>query len=67
MDHLFLMLETHAQNLENEVSERTKELIDEKKRSDVLLYRMLPKQVVEKLKMGQVSIKRKEPKFSSLY
>lgn len=45
MDHVFNMLETYASTLEDEVSERTKELVEEKKKSDVLLYRMLPKWV----------------------
>uniref|UniRef100_A0A8R1E3I4 Guanylate cyclase n=2 Tax=Caenorhabditis japonica TaxID=281687 RepID=A0A8R1E3I4_CAEJA len=52
MDHVFNMLETYASTLEEEVSERTKELVEEKKKSDVLLYRMLPKTVAEKLKAG---------------
>ncbi|EGT39195.1 hypothetical protein CAEBREN_31268 [Caenorhabditis brenneri] len=52
MDHVFNMLETYASNLEEEVSERTKELVEEQKKSDVLLYRMLPKTVAEKLKSG---------------
>ncbi|EPB69338.1 hypothetical protein ANCCEY_11565 [Ancylostoma ceylanicum] len=30
-----------------------KELTEEKKKSDILLYRMLPKQVAERLKLGQ--------------
>lgn len=42
MDHIFAMLEEHAGSLEEEVNERTRELVDEKKKSDVLLYRMLP-------------------------
>ena len=45
MDHVFNMLETYAVSLEEEVEERTKELVEEKKKSDVLLYRMLPKLV----------------------
>uniref|UniRef100_A0A914YCN1 Guanylate cyclase n=1 Tax=Panagrolaimus superbus TaxID=310955 RepID=A0A914YCN1_9BILA len=53
MDHVFNMLEQYASTLEEEVEERTKELVEEKKKSDVLLYRMLPKQVAEKLKLGQ--------------
>ncbi|CAO4378687.1 unnamed protein product [Caenorhabditis nigoni] len=53
MDHVFNMLETYAQTLEEEVSDRTKELVEEKKKSDVLLYRMLPKMVADKLKLGQ--------------
>ncbi|WKX97315.1 hypothetical protein Q1695_013176 [Nippostrongylus brasiliensis] len=53
MDHVFKMLETHASTLEEEVEERTKELVAEKKKSDILLYRMLPRQVADKLKLGQ--------------
>uniref|UniRef100_A0A914C5T5 guanylate cyclase n=1 Tax=Acrobeloides nanus TaxID=290746 RepID=A0A914C5T5_9BILA len=54
MDHVFNMLEQYASNLEQEVDERTKELVAEKKKSDILLYRMLPKAVADKLKLGQV-------------
>lgn len=43
MDHVFNVMEQYAANLEQEVEERTKELLDEKKKSDILLYRMLPK------------------------
>lgn len=46
MDHVFDMLETYASTLEDEVAERTKELIEEKKKSDLLLYRMLPRFVL---------------------
>ncbi|EYC15076.1 hypothetical protein Y032_0038g3618 [Ancylostoma ceylanicum] len=53
MDHVMNMLETHASTLEEEVEERTKELIEEKKKSDMLLYRMLPREVADKLKLGQ--------------
>ncbi|WKY09207.1 hypothetical protein Q1695_001960 [Nippostrongylus brasiliensis] len=53
MDHVFNMLESYASTLEDEVAERTKELIEEKKKSDILLYRMLPRQVADKLKLGQ--------------
>ncbi|CAJ0582466.1 unnamed protein product, partial [Mesorhabditis spiculigera] len=53
MDHVLQTLEEHAESLEREVDSRTKELIDEKKKSDLLLYRMLPKQVADKLKLGQ--------------
>ncbi|CAL2045929.1 unnamed protein product [Caenorhabditis brenneri] len=53
MDHVFDMLEKYASTLEEEVSERTKELVEEKKESDVLLYRMLPKSIADKLKSGQ--------------
>ncbi|CAD5226277.1 unnamed protein product [Bursaphelenchus okinawaensis] len=53
MDHVFQILEQYAVSLEEEVEERTKELVEEKKKSDILLYRMLPKQVAERLKAGQ--------------
>ncbi|VDL70323.1 unnamed protein product [Nippostrongylus brasiliensis] len=53
MDHVFNVLEQYASNLEEEVQSRMQELTEEKKRSDVLLYRMLPRQVAEKLKLGQ--------------
>ncbi|CAJ0960984.1 unnamed protein product, partial [Mesorhabditis belari] len=53
MDHVLQTLEEHAESLEREVEGRTKELIDEKKKSDLLLYRMLPKQVADRLKLGQ--------------
>ncbi|CAI5453598.1 unnamed protein product [Caenorhabditis angaria] len=53
MDHVFSVLEKHASSLEDEVQERMKELVEEKKKSDLLLYRMLPQQVADRLKMGQ--------------
>ncbi len=43
MDYVFGMLEAYAGSLEEEVAERTKELVEEKKKSDLLLYRMLPR------------------------
>lgn len=42
MDYVFSMLEQYASSLEHEVELRTKELIEEKRKSDILLYRMLP-------------------------
>ncbi|KIH60707.1 hypothetical protein ANCDUO_09029, partial [Ancylostoma duodenale] len=53
MDHVMNTLENYASSLEAEVEERMKELVAEKKKSDMLLYRMLPKQVADKLKAGQ--------------
>ncbi|VDM57589.1 unnamed protein product [Angiostrongylus costaricensis] len=35
------------------IQARMRELAEEKKKSDILLYRMLPKQVADKLKLGQ--------------
>ncbi|KHJ99212.1 adenylate/guanylate cyclase catalytic domain protein [Oesophagostomum dentatum] len=53
IDHILSMLESHASILEEEVEARTKELIEEKKKSDLLLYRMLPRQIADRLKLGQ--------------
>lgn len=53
MDYVLNLMEQYASSLEQEVEERTRELVDEKKKSDILLFRMLPKQVVEKLKSGE--------------
>ena len=38
-----MMMEKYANHLEDLVNERTKQLEDEKKKTDSLLYRMLPK------------------------
>lgn len=46
MDHVLMMMEKYAGNLEFMVAERTKQLIEEQKKSDALLYRMLPKSAV---------------------
>ncbi|ETN75604.1 adenylate/guanylate cyclase catalytic domain protein [Necator americanus] len=47
MDHVFNVLEQYASNLEDEVQARMKELTEEKKKSDILLYRMLPSYLVD--------------------
>ena len=43
LDHMIALMEQYASNLEGLVQERTKQLLDEKKRTDTLLYQMLPK------------------------
>ncbi|PIO61917.1 adenylate/guanylate cyclase catalytic domain protein, partial [Teladorsagia circumcincta] len=53
MDHMFNMLEDYTTTLELDVEERTKQLQEEKKKADILLGRMLPRQVADRLKMGQ--------------
>ncbi|KAL3105088.1 hypothetical protein niasHT_028760 [Heterodera trifolii] len=53
MDYVFGMLEQYASSLEQEVEERTKELVEEQRKSDILLCRMLPRQVADKLKLGE--------------
>ena len=42
MDNMLKMMEKYANNLEELVAEKTKQLVDEKKKTDRLLYRMLP-------------------------
>jgi len=42
MDSVLHKLEKYADNLENIVQQRTALLIDEKHKTDTLLYRMLP-------------------------
>ncbi|KAL6738181.1 hypothetical protein Aduo_011756 [Ancylostoma duodenale] len=53
MDHMFNMLEDYTTTLELDVEERTKQLQEEKKKADILLGRMLPRQVADRLKLGQ--------------
>lgn len=52
VDTIIRKLELYAQNLESVVQTRTNELVDEKRRSDVLLKRLLPESVAERLKHG---------------
>ncbi|XP_078576323.1 atrial natriuretic peptide receptor 1-like isoform X1 [Branchiostoma floridae x Branchiostoma japonicum] len=53
MDTLLSRLEQYASNLEEMVQERTEELAVEKKKSDELLYQMLPQAVAEDLRQGR--------------
>jgi len=43
MDQMMNMMEKYASNLEDLVTERTGLLLDEKKKTEDLLHRMLPK------------------------
>jgi len=42
VDSMLKKLEKYADNLESIVEQRTAELVDEKQKTDLLLYRMLP-------------------------
>jgi guanylate cyclase len=53
MDHVLGLVEGYAGGLEREVDERSRELVGERARSDQLLNRMLPPQVVARLKAGE--------------
>ncbi|XP_067672453.1 receptor-type guanylate cyclase Gyc76C-like isoform X2 [Haliotis asinina] len=52
-DNMLAMMEKYQENLEELVEERTEQLIEEKKKTDALLHRMLPKSVSEQLKRGE--------------
>ncbi|CAG2192758.1 ANPRA [Mytilus edulis] len=52
VDNMIKILEKYANNLEEIVEVRTEALIEEKKKTDRLLYQMLPSPVAEQLKMG---------------
>ncbi|XP_002740930.1 atrial natriuretic peptide receptor 2-like [Saccoglossus kowalevskii] len=52
MDNMVLMLEKYTENLETIVADRTAQLVEEKRKTDLLLYRMLPLTVAEQLKRG---------------
>jgi len=42
MDNMLLMMEKYANNLEELVDDRTQQLVEEKKKTDMLLYSMMP-------------------------
>uniref|UniRef100_T1KKV6 Guanylate cyclase n=1 Tax=Tetranychus urticae TaxID=32264 RepID=T1KKV6_TETUR len=52
-DNMIAIMEKYAYNLEGLVQERTNQLVEEKKKTENLLLRMLPKPVAEQLKRGQ--------------
>ncbi|XP_022699690.1 atrial natriuretic peptide receptor 1-like [Varroa jacobsoni] len=51
-DNLLQRMEQYANNLESIVEEKTQSLIEEKKRTDELLYQLLPRYVADELKKG---------------
>lgn len=53
MDNMMAMMERYANNLEEIVQERTAQLSEEKKKTEVLLYRMLPPSVASQLVVGE--------------
>ncbi|XP_071507030.1 atrial natriuretic peptide receptor 1-like [Diadema antillarum] len=52
LDNLLDRMEQYATNLEALVEERTAAFLEEKKRSETLLYEVLPRSVAEQLKQG---------------
>ncbi|XP_065051020.1 atrial natriuretic peptide receptor 1-like [Rhopilema esculentum] len=53
VDNMISMMEKYTDNLEELVAERTKQLEDEKQKTDELLYSMLPRPVADVLKRGE--------------
>ncbi|KAH7942793.1 hypothetical protein HPB52_001575 [Rhipicephalus sanguineus] len=56
MDNLMALMEKYANNLEELVTERTCLLEEEKKKTEALLHRMLPKTVALQLMRGQMVV-----------
>ncbi|KAL5019921.1 hypothetical protein ScPMuIL_002813 [Solemya velum] len=54
VDTMMNRMEQYANNLEGLVEERTQAFLDEKRKSEALLYHILPRSVAEKLKNGIV-------------
>ncbi|CAG9860421.1 unnamed protein product [Phyllotreta striolata] len=54
IDDLLIRMEQYANNLEALVNEKTEELSQEKKRSEELLYQVLPRPVANQLMLGQI-------------
>ncbi|CAG9786392.1 unnamed protein product [Diatraea saccharalis] len=52
-DNMLSMMEKYASNLEELVAARTEQLVQEKRRTDDLLNRMLPRTVADALKRGE--------------
>ncbi|KAK3710027.1 hypothetical protein QZH41_012417, partial [Actinostola sp. cb2023] len=56
VDNMLRLMENYTDQLEVIVEERTKQLAEEKSRTDQLLYKMLPRSIAESLKQGQPMI-----------
>lgn len=52
-DNMIVIMEKYAYNLEGLIQERTNQLVEEKKKTENLLLRMLPKPVADQLKRGE--------------
>ncbi|RUS73138.1 hypothetical protein EGW08_019100, partial [Elysia chlorotica] len=53
LDNMLALMERYSNRLEDLVSERTLQLEEEKRKTDMLLYRMLPRKVADDLKRGE--------------
>ncbi|CAC5423154.1 Guanylate cyclase soluble subunit beta-2,Soluble guanylate cyclase gcy-31,Soluble guanylate cyclase gcy-35,Head-specific guanylate cyclase,Receptor-type guanylate cyclase gcy-28,Soluble guanylate cyclase gcy-36,Guanylate cyclase soluble subunit alpha-1,Retinal guanylyl cyclase 2,Heat-stable enterotoxin receptor,Soluble guanylate cyclase 88E,Guanylate cyclase soluble subunit beta-1,Guanylate cyclase soluble subunit alpha-2 [Mytilus coruscus] len=53
IENMIVMMEKYSNQLEELVADRTAQLEDEKRKTDALLYQMLPRKVAEDLKLGK--------------
>ncbi|XP_048584263.1 atrial natriuretic peptide receptor 1 isoform X2 [Nematostella vectensis] len=53
VDNMLRLMENYTEQLETIVDERTRQLADEKAKTDELLYKMLPRYIAESLKRGE--------------
>ncbi|XP_071104454.1 atrial natriuretic peptide receptor 1-like [Haliotis cracherodii] len=54
LDNMLMMMERYSNHLEELVAERTVQLEEEKRKTDALLYSMLPQKVADNLKTGNL-------------
>ncbi|XP_068616036.1 atrial natriuretic peptide receptor 2-like [Brachionichthys hirsutus] len=55
VDMMMNLMEKYSKHLESIVAERTQDLLQEKQRTDRLLYSMLPKPVADDLRQGRIA------------
>ncbi|TWW57987.1 Atrial natriuretic peptide receptor 2 [Takifugu flavidus] len=55
VDMMMTLMEKYSKHLESIVAERTQDLLQEKQKTDRLLYSMLPKPVADDLRQGQTA------------
>ncbi|CAD5233094.1 unnamed protein product [Bursaphelenchus xylophilus] len=53
MDYMFALMEDRAMDLEQQVQSQTAELLDEQRKANLLLYRMMPASAVDVLRRGE--------------
>ncbi|XP_046561340.1 atrial natriuretic peptide receptor 1-like [Haliotis rubra] len=54
LDNMLMMMERYSNHLEELVADRTAQLEEEKRKTDALLYSMLPQKVADNLKTGNL-------------
>ena len=68
LDNILGMMEKYANNLEEIVDERTQQLVEEKKKTDRLLYKMLPSYVqYTRTRCNTIQYKHRTVNLSKIY